>query len=287
MQRADTELLTRIAHAGETDADVRAAALVRIIADVEKDGPSGLRFVRLDGDAAWILQSDDIEQTLRRLGATADELAARAVVAGPFEARRALVEVAVGTPLGLPPERLVPLAAAASRRAAASSRLEVYPRGTEARRTVELSSAVLTSDMTEDDLRRRVAARYPGAAPLSPRPGLDDLVAAFGLRPDLVSGLHVRGRDDGRSSLHTSVRSPTTFSALRSASGISARDVAVGDFDDQVRLCLERRTLLVLGVSSEREVDAERALARGFGLVTRSFHALFLAEVERTMAPAT
>ena len=64
---------------------------------------------------------------------------------------------------------------------------------------------------------------------------------------------------------------------------IEARQVAINEVDDQVRVCLERRALLVVGVSAERALDAELALVRRFQLQAKSFDALFLAELERQM----
>ncbi|MBK9034615.1 MAG: hypothetical protein IPL61_25670 [Myxococcales bacterium] len=144
LARTGVELLTDLPHAGEPDAEVRATALVRVVAELEKDDPAGLRFVRLDGDAPWIVLRDDVEDVVRRLGAIADDLAGRDVLAGPAEVARALAEIADDTPLaGLPADRLVRLAAAASRRAAASTRLELYPRDLPPARALALSAAVL------------------------------------------------------------------------------------------------------------------------------------------------
>ena len=281
LDRAAAELLAQLPPADDADAAVRAAALVRVVAEVEREDVAGLRFVRLDGGAPWILRSDDIEQALRRLGAAADELAARPVLAGQGEVARVLGEAAAGTALAeLPADRLVRLAAAASRRAAASARLELYPRGMDGARALELSAAVLTSPMTEDELRRRVAARYPEAAKLPARPRLDELVERFALR--FVDGAYRRKGDEGRTSMHTSLWSPTVFTGRAAAPReISEREVAIGELEDRVRLCLERRTLLVLGVSADLAPAAERGLAARFGLRPRSFDALFLAELDR------
>ncbi len=285
LARAGAELLASIPHGGEPDAEIRAAALVRLVAEIERDDDAGLRFVRLDGGVPWILRSEDIEQGVRRLGAAADELATRDVLAGPAEAARVLAEAAHGTALAaLSADRLVRLAAAASKRAAASARLELYPRGLEPKRALELSASVLTSPLSEDELRRRVLARYPDAAPLPARPALDELAGAFGLTYVADARAYVRPGEDGKSSLHT--RQYSTHTSMGPRREISAGDVARADFEDRVRLCLERRALLVLGVSAEVAQHAERALARRFGLTPRSFDALFLAELDRQVARA-
>jgi serine/threonine protein kinase len=286
--RAGEELFARVPDAAEldpADARLRAVALVRIVAEVEKDEEAGLRLMRLDGDAPWLVRSEDIGHVVRALGKVADELAARDILAGPAEVDRALAELTAGTPLaGLPADRRVRLAAAASRHAVVSSRLELYPRAMEARRALELSAAVLTSPLGEDELRKRVAARYPDAAPLPPRPELDSLVAGYGLR--YLGSIYVRAGDVMRTSHDTSLSSYTRVSTgpARPGAEISAREVAMAELENQVRTCMERNSLLVLGVSADRAPDAERALSARFGLVPRSFDALFLEELDRQVA---
>ena len=94
-----------------------AAALVRVVAEVEKDALDGLRQTRLDGGRGlWLVASDAHGQALTALGEAADQLAARSIVAGPSEAQRVFSDAAAETPLmGLPVERLADIAAAASR----------------------------------------------------------------------------------------------------------------------------------------------------------------------------
>jgi serine/threonine protein kinase len=282
---AGTELLTRIAHGEGPDNVVRACALARVVVELDKDEPDGIRFVRLDGDTPWLVRREDLEAPLEQLGAAADELASREVLAGPAEAHRALEAIVAETPLAaLAADRLVRLAAAASRRAAASSRLELYPREMAGRRALELSAAILPGKITEPKLRELVAARYPDAAALPPRPELDDLVETFGLRYVSEEAVYARPGTDARA-LHTSLSSYTHIASLPTRGPeIEARTVTIHEFEDKVRTCLERRALLVLGVSAERAPDAELALTRRFGLVPRSFDALFLAELERQMA---
>lgn len=281
-----TELLSQIAH-GEDASEMRnACALVRVVAELDKEHPDGMRFIRL-GDAPWVVRREDLERPLKQLGELADELAARDILAGPAEAHRALTAVVAETPLAeLAADRLVRLAAAAGQHAAASSRLELYPRNMDGRRALELSSAIVPSRIAEDKLRELVTARYPDAAALPSRPALDDLVeATVGLRFAPAENVYARPGSDHRSSLHTSMSSYTHMAGLPSRGPeIEARKVVIHEFDDQVRACLERRSLLVVGVSAERALDAELAFAARFGIEGRSFDALFLAELERQMA---
>lgn len=276
-----TELLTQIAHSDDPDNLVRASALVRVVVELDKDDPDGIRLVQLEGDALWVLRREDLEALLEQLGGAADELASRNVLAGPPEAHRVLEAIVDKTPLAtLAVDRLVRLAAAASGRTCASSRLELYPRGMAGQRALELSAAILPGKITEPKLRELVAARYPKAAPLPPRPELDDLVQGFGLNYVSTEAVYDRPGSDARM-LHTSLCSYTRVATLpMRGPEIEARTVAIHEFDDKVRTCLERRTPLVLGVSAERAPDAELALATRFGLTPRSFDGLFLAELD-------
>lgn len=286
LEQAGSELLGRIAHAADDpDETRRASALVRVVAEVDKERPDGIRFVRLRHGAPWIVRHETLEAPLEQLGRVADELAARDILVGSSEAHRALAGIVADTPLAsLPAERLVRIAAAASTKAAASIRLELYPRGMDARRALDLSAAILPSKLDEAKLRELVSARYPEAAALPPRPALDELVANLGLNHDAASGEYSRPDAQPRSSLQTRLSSYTRVMPLPSLGPeLDSRQVAIQEFEDTVRVCLERRALLVLGVTAERSVDAEQALARRFGLAPRSFDALFLAELERQM----
>lgn len=79
--------------------------------------------------------------------------------------------------------RLLQMAAGASRSAALSSRQEIYPRGMPALRALKLSQGALFGalQLTVEQLKDRVRARYPEAQPLPPRPVLDDLLQEAGL----------------------------------------------------------------------------------------------------------
>jgi hypothetical protein len=83
-----TELLTRIAHGDDPDNPVRASALFRVVVELDKDDLDGIRLVRLEGDALWVLRREDLEAPLEQLNGAADQLASRNVLAGPAEAHR-------------------------------------------------------------------------------------------------------------------------------------------------------------------------------------------------------
>ncbi|MCE9575765.1 MAG: protein kinase [Deltaproteobacteria bacterium] len=282
-------LLAELPHDASIDATVRqvqAAAVLRAIAEVDKEDDDGIRFARLANDRPWLLTSADLTGELRDLGRLADRLADRDVLAGPSEADRALREaLAAESPLlVLPADRLVRLAAAASDHAAASPRLELYPRGMAAARALELSALALGAKLSPDDLPRLVAARYPAAAALPPRPALDVLVRELvGLDFDPGKNLYARpgaalattNDTRHRTLLHTSQLTPQS---------ISEREVENADFDERIRTTLERRSLLVLGVPTDLSQAAAAALARIHGLTRHSFDARFLAALDALVA---
>ncbi|MFO0756694.1 MAG: hypothetical protein U0359_09395 [Byssovorax sp.] len=91
-------------------------------------------------------------------------------------------------------ERLFEIGAAASERAACSARLEIYPRGLSAQRAVELCAATFKGGVAESEVRARVAARYPEAEPLPPRPALDDLLRVIGFGWNVAAAAYQRER---------------------------------------------------------------------------------------------
>jgi len=145
------------------------------------DGPS------IDGpsiDRAGDATADERLTWALRLGKVADRLAVIEPLPAPATV---LVELrAVVPPAGMAPlaePRLVALAAAASNGAAATARLELYPRGLDTLRALRLAQSTLVGagGLGADDVAQRVKARYPQAAPLPGRPALDRLLTDAGI----------------------------------------------------------------------------------------------------------
>lgn len=177
-----------------TDDDVRtAAALVRVALELRPSPPATWK--RIYG-TPWVARDPEALDALAALAETADKLAATEPLPSSEVVRSKLSEVAEGTPLAtLPADMRLALAARASTNAAASARLELYPRGMDATRAVALSLAALSgAGLTPDVVRTRIAARYPDAATLPERPALDKLLAPHGLvfMPDIGSGEYAR-----------------------------------------------------------------------------------------------
>lgn len=188
---ADEVALALLAQRGSTatgpDRLQRARAVVRAALETEA-GREGNRFTwrRLSGGSSAIialrtdhLDGEELADYASSLGRVADQLAASDPLPTPAAALERLRSVPV--PPGLPPmtdHRLLRLATSASSTAAASSRLEVYPRGMSAERAVRLSRAALlgAGTLSEDQVRSRVQTRFPAAARLPDRPELDRIL---------------------------------------------------------------------------------------------------------------
>lgn len=268
-----------------------AAALVRVVAEVEKDTLDGLRQTRLDGGRGlWLVASDAHGQALAALGEAADQLAARSIVAGPSEAQRVFSDAAAQTPLmGLPVERLADIAAAASRNAARSARLEIYPRHMPAERALTLSASQLRPGLTAAEIARRVALRYPEAEPLPERPALDGLLAPHGLVFDDRLGVYLRLGEEASTQL--SSRVPTQRERFRTALpterlSMDPDAVSAREFDALLKNAAERHELRVLGVSPAHARMAALALGQRLGTEPIAFDQRLVAAIQVEMKKA-
>lgn len=302
VRQAASALAVRMGHEGTIEEDPRTlagyAALVRVAAEVEPGAEgASLAYCRRDrgerGDGGerwepWVYVEAAGERgqerlwTLaERLGAAADELADRPVLASPGEARRVLAEIVEGTPLAeerVGATRLLDLAAAASKRAARSSRLELYPRGLPAKRALELSAQVITPKLTPEQVLRRVASRYPAAESLPLRPALDGLLwELLKLRWDEGAGCYA-GESVAEPTSVVSDRHPTAMPGqARSRSDAALRGK---DFADDLQVVVERRALRVLGVSPAHAPRAIEELEKALGVEAMVLDHELIAEME-------
>ncbi len=275
-----------------------ADACVRAAVEVERqraaprwivrrlDGPAGALLARDVGDERGELRVDGqrLADFAQRLGRTADGLSAADPLLSPA---RVLDELqGVATPSGiapLAPNRLLTLAAAVSQNAELSSRLELYPRGMPADRALRLALGALAGarNLTPEEIRRRVAGRYPEAAPLPDRPELDTLLHDAGSElvwaPDTADGLGtyrspLRGFVTiGSATSHTRA-SHGAARVAGSGAGMDATDA----FDERLRRALQNQAFLALTVSPRRLADAERALVSQFAIDARSADELLI-----------
>lgn len=177
-----------------TDDDLRVAqGLVRVALEFRPDPPATWRRV---GDVPWVARDSEALEALASLAVAADALAATEPLPSSEVVRATLAEASTGTPLAtLPADQRLALAARASSNAAASARLELYPRGMDGARAIALSLAALSGPgLTPEVVRKRVAARYPEASAVPDRPALDQLLAPHGLvfAPEAGAGEYVR-----------------------------------------------------------------------------------------------
>ena len=265
------ELARIIPHGKDASSELlraMAAALFRIVVEVDKEAPAGLCLVRLREREPWVFLTDEHSRITRQLGEAADALAAHATLVSTGEVRRVFAELVAGTPLAsVKEERLLELAAAASQRAACSARLEIYPRGLDPKRAVELCVATFKGGVSEEEVRARVAVRYPAAASLPPRPELDTLLEPLGFSWDGASGRYVRPGETQATTLQTRMSSlgrvatalPTQPRAM-DPEAIDARQ-----FDEKLKHALEMNAFRVVGVTADRARDAALALEDRLG----------------------
>jgi serine/threonine protein kinase len=265
------ELARTVPHGSDAAPDLlraMAAALFRVVLEVDKEVPTGLRLVRLHDREPWVFLSDEHARVTRLLGARADELAGRSTLVSTGEVRRAFAEIVADTPLSLSKEeRLFELAAAASETAACSARLEIYPRGLDPQRAVELCAATFKGGVTDADVSARIQVRYPAAAPLPPRPELDRLLEPLGFKWDEASARYVRPGEAEATTLQTRLsslgRNPTALPSQARAMDPEAIDAR--QFDEKLKHALEMNAFRLVGVTADRARDASLALASRLG----------------------
>lgn len=225
------------------------------------------------------------------LGDEADALANLDPLATPQRTLEPLRAITLPNGYAVPAEvpaltdnRLLQLAVAASLRAALSARGEIYPRGMDAKRVLQLAQGALfvSNDISTDELQRRVQARYPDAAPLPPRPELDRLLGEVGSRLTWVStAADGAGAYSPAVSADSASSTSTTYVARtsdrRSAHDPSSPGVQVAlEFETRLRLAHRAGTFLVLMVPLNQAHAAEARLRQRFDLLLRDFDRLFV-----------
>lgn len=274
-----------IPHAPQTPADLAtrcAVALVQFATAMADDFASTWK-----GNTRWLVPDTSCGAVVRELGKVADSLAARDMVAAPGVVQEALAAVVKNTPLAAAaPERLVRMAAWASDRAAASARLELYPRGLEAKRALQLcSGAVSARELKAQDLQSLVAVRYPEAAPLPGRQALDALVKReLGLHWDDAREVYAREQAPGETQNHTQLS--TTFSSTtpgrRRPSGAvpapmqTESQLRAAEFEQRLLVAMEQRSFKILRVSARASEPLIQALQARFALEPVPLDALLL-----------
>jgi serine/threonine protein kinase len=175
-------------------------------------------------------RADDLFAYAELLGDQADLLAARDPLPGVTETKQALREVLIKLTMGdadnaghlpwLSDTDLVLLAAAASRKSAATARLELYPRDLSPERALKISQAgSFLGGVSDTELARRVLSRFPDLAS-PPRP--EDIARLLTADYDAIRGT------DGLLRLRSSTQLSGSRRSLWGAqAGPLARDAAI------------------------------------------------------------
>ena len=268
-----------------SDDDVRtAAALVRVALELRPDSPATWRRI---GGTPWVARDPEVLDALAALAETADSLAVTEPLPSSEVVRSKLAEVAEGTPLAtLPADQRLTLAARAGKNAAASARLELYPRNMNAARALALSLAALSgAGLTPEVVKKRVAARYPEAAPLPERPALDTLLAPHGLVfvADIGSGEYARPGVHAHTSMTVALpsRKPTAPGLPQRRSPEAQRAEA---FQDQLDRGVAAGRFRVVQVRADVASPATDALASALKTKAVSLDLELFAAVRKTAA---
>jgi serine/threonine protein kinase len=178
----DAVILARGSSDEEPHRTLRAGAIVRVAMEVERSMGDPRLLMQRDGGCILVAQDVALADYARRLGAVADQLADEDPLVAPARVVERLREVLPPAEVNLTDTRLVRLATAVSQHAALSSRQELYPRGMPTARALRLSHGALNGlrMLSVEQVRERVAGRYPDAAPLPDHPALDDLLREAG-----------------------------------------------------------------------------------------------------------
>lgn len=215
----------------------------------------------------------------QQLGTAADGCA----LADPLLPPSRVLETLQSVPLPMPPDgsvpasplspaRLLRLAASASRKAALSSRQEIYLRGMSSLQALRQSLGALVGapELQPRDIQDRVRGRYPEANPLPRRPALDRLLQEAGapLSWDAAAG---EGSGAYRSATlgGTQTAGTTTqFSRYTTRIGGTASDDAAleaATVEERLARSLRQGGLLVLTVHPRLARRAESELLHRFG----------------------
>jgi len=317
---ADSLLAARGSDLPPATAHRTALGIIRIALEAEGTLADPRLSLRRDGDTMLAFLAPELAEYAIRLGKVADGLATEEPLASPGRVIERLRTVVPPAGTSLPDPRLVRLAAAASHTAALSSRLELYPRGMESLRALKLSLGAVSGakELTEAQLRERVASRYPLAQPLPPRPALDDELRAAGLpftfdpaaaagqgafvapvveRPSVTSGssllarhptaLSAGGAAGGAASgaaggAAGSGPSPTPRGALLSRTDPEFADAR--SFEDRLTRALQNGSFLQLVVDPRFYERTADELCRRFGVLRIDVEEIVIAALRETAA---
>lgn len=286
-------------YADQAHAPRLASALLRIVYEAEQVQADPRLYLARVGDAFVLALTADMAEYAIRLAQAAEAIAAEDPLPSATRALQRLYDVpAPQTPSDCPAltsERLLRLAVSVSPTAALSSRQEIYPRKMSAARAVRLGLGALTGlppgeAIKAEDVRQRIASRYPEAEALPEQAELDAMLREVGLDLfwDAESSCY---RRPGATLPISSIVASSLPSRLATVSGSPrARDnpkaAEANDFEERLETALKHGQFLVLSVRPSLlgrcEVELLARFAR-FQVQRVSLDALFLKHL-RTLA---
>lgn len=277
-----------------------ASVATRAAVETER-GLSQPRFQEYrSGGRIFIALAPELKNHAVALGHLADTLAKADPLPSPATVLDALHAVpapdfpaGVASPTDL---RLCQLAVAASANAALSSRMEIYPIGMSPVKALALTqNALFGGTLTIDEIRNRVAARLPQAAPLPGRPDLDDLLREVGLdlkwQPDAADGrgAYQTPGADGLS-LHTSVSLTSRFTTrtgpVRPTGDLSPEVAEALVIEEKLGFAASNGSFLTISVPQGAEEQACIELQRRFDIDIRDLDRLFIDLMKREAGTA-
>ncbi|MFY1689799.1 BREX system serine/threonine kinase PglW [Plantactinospora sp. WMMB782] len=228
------------------------------------------------------------------LGKAADRLAELEVLPSPATVLRELAAVTVGDQgFRLDDRRMVQLAAVASARAAASPRLEIYPRDLDPVRALRLTQAGLVppsttqrrAELREKDIQQRVAARFPEMPPLPGHPRLGHLLAEAGFPLIYRNGAYHARPGTGSSTRMSSQQRRSTDSRMTMWNAASPELAAAFRAEDQLGRTGEEGGFRALTVRTDRYPAAQHELVHRLNARPCNVAGRFLAQL-RTLVEA-
>lgn len=261
-----------------------AVAVARAAVETERALKEPALIVRRSGSRVLVAETQELADYAERLAKEADQLAEADPIAAPIRVVETLQKIRAPGERTLQAGRLVALAAAASANAAVSSRLEIYPRGLDPLRTLKLAQGALfgARELTVEEIGDRVYGRYPEAAPLPPRPKLDELLKEAGLEYEWSPS--ARGGEGAYQSRAKTVAQTTSGSA--SLTRLTTTDTLPKEitpeiaearrFEEKLEWATKNGAFLTLTVPPKYLVRAEQELVRRFPVVRKSLEELVI-----------
>ena len=266
----------------------QASALARAAVEAEHALVEPRMRMHRQHDRVYIATSAALAKWARRLGEEADRIAAADPLLASARAIQRLRSIAAPDfPEGVDPpsdERLLRLAATASTKAAVSPRQEIYPRGMDPERALRLGAGAVralglggslvspekkgANKFSADDVRERIAARYPDAEELPPPPELTTLLARVGLDVayDAERQVYARSR-----AVETTTSGSTILGRLHTVRPsereiVTPQIAAARQFEEHLQHRHADGSFLVLTVRPAHMTRAESELLRRFEL---------------------